>query len=75
VDLKSGEFVYEKPLSPKLGQIYASPVLAGDKIVYLGRGGQAVIVKAGPKFEIAGSAKLEDGRGVFNGLSLSQTSS
>ena len=66
VDLKSGEFIYEEPLSPKPGQIYASPVLAGDKIVYLGRGGQAVIVKAGPKFEIAGSAKLEKGRGVFN---------
>ncbi|MGK0189349.1 MAG: outer membrane protein assembly factor BamB [Verrucomicrobiales bacterium] len=66
VDLKSGEFIYEKPLSPNPGQIYASPILAGDKIVYLGRGGQAVIVKAGPKFELAGSAKLEDGRGVFN---------
>lgn len=66
VDLKSGEFVYSEPLSPNPGQVYASPVLAGDRIVYLGRGGQAVIVKAGPQFELAGSAKLEGGRGVFN---------
>jgi outer membrane protein assembly factor BamB len=67
VDLESGEFVYEEErLSPNPGQIYASPILAGDKIVYLGRGGQAVIVKAGPRFEIVGSAKLENGRGVFN---------
>ena len=67
VDLKSGEFVYEEErLSPNPGQIYASPILSGDKIVYLGRGGQAVIVKAGPKFEIVGSARLENGRGVFN---------
>ena len=40
--------------------------LAGDTIVYLGRGGQAVLVKAGPKFEIVGSAVLEGGRGIFN---------
>ncbi|MCC6883772.1 MAG: PQQ-binding-like beta-propeller repeat protein [Verrucomicrobiales bacterium] len=66
VDLKSGQFVYDEPLSPNPGQIYASPVLVGDTIVYLGRGGQAVLVKAGPKFEIFGSPRLEDGRGVFN---------
>jgi len=66
VDLKTGDFVYDEALSPNPGQIYASPVLAGDTIVYLGRGGQAVMVKAGPKFEVTGSARLEDGRGVFN---------
>lgn len=66
VDLNSGQFVYEEPLPPHPGQVYASPVLAGDTIVYLGRGGQAVLVKAGPKCEIVGSARLEDGRGVFN---------
>ncbi|MEZ5299857.1 MAG: PQQ-binding-like beta-propeller repeat protein [Verrucomicrobiales bacterium] len=66
VDLGSGEFVYEESLSPNPGQIYASPILAGDKILYLGRGGKSVWVRAGPKFEIAGSATLENGRGVFN---------
>jgi len=66
VDLKSGEFVYSEKMSPDPGQIYASPILAGDKIYYTGRGGQTVIVKAAPKFEVLGSAKLENGRGVFN---------
>ena len=66
VDLKSGEFVYKEQLSPGPGQLYASPVLVADKIVYLGRGGQAVIVKAGPEFAIVGGARLENGRGVFN---------
>lgn len=66
VDLKTGKFIYDEPLTPNPGQIYASPVLVGDRLVYLGRGGQAVMVKASPTFEITGSAKLEDGRGVFN---------
>jgi outer membrane protein assembly factor BamB len=66
VDLKSGRFIYDEAMSPNPGQVYASPVLAGDTIVYLGRGGQAVLVKAGPKYEVVGSARLEDGRGVFN---------
>lgn len=66
VDVKTGEFVYSERLDPNPGQIYASPVLAGGKLYYLGRGGQAVIVSAEPKFRVLSSAKLENGRGVFN---------
>ena len=66
VDLKTGEFVYTERLEPNPGQIYASPILAGGKILYLGRGGQAVIVAASPKFQVLGSARLENGRGIFN---------
>lgn len=66
VDLKTGDFVYSERLEPNPGQIYASPVLAGGKLYYLGRGGQAVIVSAEPKFKVLSSAKLENGRGVFN---------
>lgn len=66
VNLKSGDFAYEENVQPGPGQVYASSLLVGDEILYLGRGGKAVIVKAGPKFEVVGSAKLENGRGVFN---------
>jgi outer membrane protein assembly factor BamB len=66
VNLKSGDIVYEESVQPGPGQVYASALLAGDEILYLGRGGKAVIVKAGPKFEVVGNAKLENGRGVFN---------
>jgi outer membrane protein assembly factor BamB len=67
INAKSGEVVYSERLDPNPGQIYASPVLAGGKLYYLGRGGQAVVVSAEPAFKILSSAKLENGRGVFNG--------
>lgn len=66
VDLKTGEFVYSERMDPNPGQIYASPVFAGGKIYYTGRGGKTVVVKAAPKFEVLSSATLEGGRGVFN---------
>lgn len=66
VDLKSGEFLFSERLTPNPGQIYASPVLAGDRLYCLGRGGQMVMAQAGPEFKVLGSAVLENGRGVFN---------
>jgi outer membrane protein assembly factor BamB len=66
VDLKTGEAVASGQLEPNPGQIYASPVLAGGRILWLGRGGQAVITTADKELKIVGSAKLENGRGVFN---------
>jgi len=66
VDLKTGDFVYSERLEPNPGQIYASPVLADGKLYYIGRGGQAVVVNAAPEFKVVSSAKLENGRGVFN---------
>jgi hypothetical protein len=66
INAKSGEVVYSERLDPNPGQIYASPVLAGGKLYYLGRGGQAVIVSAEPQFKVLSKAKLENGRGVFN---------
>jgi outer membrane protein assembly factor BamB len=58
--------VYEERLSPNPGQIYASPVLADEKLYYLGRGGRAVVVAAAPKLEVLADNTLEGGRGVFN---------
>jgi len=66
VDLKTGEFLYSERLEPNPGQIYASPILADGKIYYTGRGGQTVVVSAEPEFKVLSSAKLENGRGVFN---------
>ncbi len=66
VDLKTGDFVYSERLEPNPGQIYASPVLVGGKIYFMGRGGQSVVVSAEPKFKVLSSAILENGRGVFN---------
>lgn len=63
---QSGDFAYEESVQPGPGQVYSSSLLVGDEILYLGRDRKAVIVKAGPKFEVVGSAKLENSRGVFN---------
>jgi hypothetical protein len=66
VNAKTGEVVYAERLAPNPGQIYSSPILAGGKIYYTGRGGQTVVVSAEPSFKILSTAKLENGRGVFN---------
>jgi outer membrane protein assembly factor BamB len=66
VDLKTGETVASAQLEPNPGGIYASPVLVGGKILWLGRGGQAVITSADKDLKMLGSARLENGRGVFN---------
>ncbi|MEZ5326508.1 MAG: PQQ-binding-like beta-propeller repeat protein [Verrucomicrobiales bacterium] len=66
VDIKTGEFLYSERLVPNPGGIYASPVLLGERILYLGRGGQAVFIAAKPEFKILSSAVLENKRGMFN---------
>jgi outer membrane protein assembly factor BamB len=66
VDIKTGDFVYSERLIPNPEGIYASPILLGDRILYLGRGGQAVFIAAKPEFKVLSSPALENGRGVFN---------
>jgi outer membrane protein assembly factor BamB len=66
VNAATGEVVYEERLAPNPGQIYASPVLAEGRILYLGRGGRAVWIPAKPKLEVLAECTLENGRGVFN---------
>ena len=66
VDIKTGEFVYSERLVPNPDGIYASPILIGERILYLGRGGQAVFIAAKPEFKVLSSAVLENRRGMFN---------
>ena len=66
VDIKTGDFVYTERLVPNPGGIYASPVMADGRILYLGRGGQAVFVSANPTFKVLSSPVLENRRGMFN---------
>jgi len=66
VNAANGEVVYEERLAPNPGQIYASPVLADGRILYLGRGGKAVWIAAKPGLEVLADNTLEGGRGVFN---------
>jgi outer membrane protein assembly factor BamB len=66
VNATTGAVVYEERLTPSPGQIYASPLLAGDRLYFVGRGGRTILVAARPRFEVLGDNVLEGGRGVFN---------
>ena len=41
--------------------MYASPLLAGDRIYYLNRRGVTFVVAASPKFELIAQNDLQDG--------------
>lgn len=60
-----GEIVYEQRLE-RAGQVYASALLAGDRVYYLTRDGRTFVLAAKPAFEQLAVNDLKDG-GVFNG--------
>ncbi len=61
---ESGDVIYEQRLD-RAGQVYASAVLAGDRVYYLTRSGRSFVVAAKPEFEQLAVNELRDG-GVFN---------
>jgi outer membrane protein assembly factor BamB len=63
-DAASGEILYEERI-PRGNQVYASPVLADDKIYYLARDGKTYVVPAAPEFEILAVNTFGE-RGAFN---------
>lgn len=62
--LSDGEIVYEERLN-RAGQVYASAILVGDRIIYTTREGQMFVVAAKPEFELLSTNDLRD-RGVFD---------
>lgn len=66
LDAKTGDVVFEERPTPSPGQIYASPVPAGENIYFTGRGGQTVVIAAKPKFERLADNTLENNRGTFH---------
>lgn len=61
----TGKVVYEKRLE-RAGQVYASAILAGDRLYYLTREGKTFVVAAQPEFEQLAVNDLKD-RSLFNG--------
>jgi outer membrane protein assembly factor BamB len=59
-EAKSGDIVYEQRLE-RAGQIYASALLADDKVYYLTRDGRTFVVAAKPDYELIGVNELRDG--------------
>lgn len=61
IDLKTGKTVWDERLpsrGPK-GESWSSLVLAGDRIYTLNQSGDAVVLKASPKFEVVSVNALE----------------
>ncbi|WP_158262259.1 MULTISPECIES: PQQ-binding-like beta-propeller repeat protein [Pirellulaceae] len=59
-EAKSGEVVYQQRLN-RFDQVYASPVMAAGKIVYLARNGEALVIEAKPQYEEISRNTLKDG--------------
>ena len=62
---ESGEVIYEQRLE-RAGQVYASALLAGDRLYYLTRDGRTFVLQAKPEFNQLAVNDLRDGS-LFNG--------
>jgi outer membrane protein assembly factor BamB len=60
IDAKTGKLNFEAERLEDIRQIYASPVSARDRVYVLGREGECVVLKRGPKLEILATNKLND---------------
>ena len=61
INAKTGQIVYEERLNPNSGMIYPSPIIAGDKLYYISRSGNAFVLPAKPQFQVLAHNNLRDG--------------
>ncbi len=59
LDAATGKEHYKKRL-PGFRTVVASPIAVGVQIVILDEAGHAIVVQAGPKFQILGESRLDD---------------
>jgi len=59
-DARDGKEYYSNQRFEGMGEIYASPVCAKDRIYFIGHKGDMVVIKHGPKFEVLAKNKLDD---------------
>jgi outer membrane protein assembly factor BamB len=65
LDARTGAVVYEQRL-PRMGEIYASPIIADEKLVYVSRQGGTAVLAAGPAFKLLAHNVFVDDSSVFN---------
>jgi len=65
VEAASGRLVYEERI-PGAGQFYASPVLAGDRLLCVARNGVLFVLAANPQFELIGRSDAPQ-RSIYDG--------
>jgi outer membrane protein assembly factor BamB len=65
-DARTGNTVYRERL-PNCGRVFASPVMADDRIYYVSRQHGTFVLAASPKFQVLAQNKIEDDDSAFNG--------
>ena len=55
----TGELAYQERVD-RMGQVYASPILSGDRIYYVDRSGKTFVVAAEPEFRLLAKNDLSD---------------
>jgi outer membrane protein assembly factor BamB len=59
LDAATGKEHFKKRL-PGFRTVVASPIAAGDRVMILDEAGHAVVIRAGPTFQVLGESRLED---------------
>ncbi len=59
-DAKTGKAFYSNQRLEGMGNIFASPIVASNKIIILGQNGMAFVIKHGPNFDILAKNQLDD---------------
>ena len=59
-DAATGKLLYEERIN-RAGQVYASTVLAGDRLYYVSRGGTTYVIAATPEYQLLSTNPLRDG--------------
>lgn len=66
LDAKTGEVVYEQSMPTRRDRWYASPLLAGDRLYYVGRTSGTVVLAAKPQFEVLATNVIAGDESVSN---------
>jgi outer membrane protein assembly factor BamB len=67
LNAKTGEVVYESPISTTRDRWYATPVLSNGRIYFVGRTAGTVVLAAKPQFETLAANVIASDTSVFNG--------
>ena len=67
IDIKTGKRAYNGRLQPSSGVMYASPILAAERLYYVSREKGVYVVAAKPQFELLAHNVIETDDSIFNG--------
>lgn len=60
VDVKTGKALIDAATLDDLGEVYASPVCAGDRVYVVGRNGYTAVIQAGAPLKVRAVNQLDD---------------